>query len=114
MVIHQSKKYSISHKIDFTYEDNEKVIFDNKKGYRVYKGTSIENAKTWMGFYKEDFVVDINFVVIVGLSLSVGVMVTVGGYSIPAIYEMRPMAEIYQLSDSLYTRTSTRTMNGSR
>ena len=54
------KKYSISHKIDFTYEDNEKVIFDNKKGYRVYKGTSIENAKTWMGFYKEDFVVDIN------------------------------------------------------
>ena len=54
------KKYSISHKIDFTYVDNEKVIFDNKKGYRVYKGTSIENAKTWMGFYKEDFVVDIN------------------------------------------------------
>jgi hypothetical protein len=54
------KKYSISHKVDFTYVDNEKVIFDNKKGYRVYKGTSIENAKTWMGFYKEDFVVDIN------------------------------------------------------
>ena len=40
--------------------DNEKVIFDNKKGYRVYKCTSIENAKTWMGFYKEDFVIDIN------------------------------------------------------
>jgi hypothetical protein len=54
------KKYSISHKIDFTYVDNEKVIFDNKKGYRVYKGTSIENAKTWMGFYKKDFVVDVN------------------------------------------------------
>jgi hypothetical protein len=54
------KKYSISHKIDFTYVNNEKVIFDNEKGYRVYKGTSIENAKTWMGFYKEDFVVDIN------------------------------------------------------
>jgi hypothetical protein len=54
------KKYTISHKVDFTYVDNEKVIFDNKKGYRVYRGTSIENAKTWMGFYKEDFVVDIN------------------------------------------------------
>ena len=54
------KKYSISHKVDFNFMDNEKVIFDNKKGYRVYKGTSIENAKTWMGFYKEDFVVDIN------------------------------------------------------
>tara|TARA_B100000945_G_C20381101_1_gene597301 strand:- start:4 stop:1524 length:1521 start_codon:yes stop_codon:yes gene_type:complete len=54
------KKYSISHKVDFKFMDNEKVIFDNKKGYRVYKGTSIENAKTWMGFYKEDFVVDIN------------------------------------------------------
>jgi hypothetical protein len=54
------KKYSISHKIDLTYVDNEKVIFDNKKGYRVYKGTSIENAKTWMGFYKKDFVVDVN------------------------------------------------------
>ena len=54
------KTYSISHKVDFKFVDNEKVIFDNKKGYRVYKGTSIENAKTWMGFYKEDFVIDIN------------------------------------------------------
>ena len=28
----------------------------NNKGARVYKGTSIEDAKTWMGYAKNDFI----------------------------------------------------------
>ena len=51
--------YSISHKVDFSFNGNESVLFDNKKGARVYKGTSIEDANTWMGFAKNDFVAEV-------------------------------------------------------
>ena len=51
--------YTISHKVDFSFNGNESVLFDNKKGARVYKGTSIEDANTWMGFAKNDFVAEV-------------------------------------------------------
>lgn len=51
--------YTISHKVDFSFNGNESVLFDNKKGARVYKGTSIEDARTWMGFAKNDFVAEV-------------------------------------------------------
>jgi hypothetical protein len=51
--------YTISHKVDFSFNGNESVLFDNKKGARVYKGTSIEDANTWMGFAKNDFIAEV-------------------------------------------------------
>ena len=43
------QNYSISHHVNLTFKDNQAVLFDGKKGERVYRGTSIEDAKTWLG-----------------------------------------------------------------
>ena len=49
-----SPTFSISHHVNFTFEGNESVLFDGKKGERVYRGTSIEHGKTWLGVVEED------------------------------------------------------------
>lgn len=53
------KNFSISHHVDFTFQDNERVLFDGKKGKRVYRGTSIEEAKTWLGVVEEDLEIEV-------------------------------------------------------
>jgi hypothetical protein len=35
------------------------VLFDGKKGKRVYRGTSIEDAKTWLGVVEEDLEIEV-------------------------------------------------------
>ena len=40
--------FSISHHVNFTFEDNQSILFDGKKGEKVYRGTSIEHGKTWL------------------------------------------------------------------
>ena len=35
------------------------MLFDGKKGERVYRGTSIEHAKTWLGVVGEDLEVEL-------------------------------------------------------
>ena len=54
------KSFSISHHVNFTFKDNESVLFDGKKGKRVYRGTSIEDAKTWLGVVEEDLEIEVN------------------------------------------------------
>ena len=53
------KSFSISHHVNFTFKDNESVLFDGKKGKRVYRGTSIEDAKTWLGVVEEDLEIEV-------------------------------------------------------
>lgn len=53
------EQYSISHHVNFTFKDNENVLFDRKKGARVYRGTSIEEGKTWLGVLEKDFEIDV-------------------------------------------------------
>ena len=53
------KSFSISHHVNFTFEDNQSVLFDGKKGKRVYRGTSIEDAKTWLGVVEEDLEIEV-------------------------------------------------------
>ena len=53
------KSYSISHHVNFTFKDNQGVLFDGKKGERVYRGTSIEDAKTWLGVVEEDLEIEV-------------------------------------------------------
>ena len=53
------RSYSISHHVDFTFENNQAIIFDGKKGERVYRGTSIEHAKTWLGVVEQDLEVEV-------------------------------------------------------
>ena len=54
------KSFSISHHVNFTFKDNQSVLFDGKKGKRVYRGTSIEDAKTWLGVVEEDLEIEVN------------------------------------------------------
>ena len=49
-----SPTFSISHHVNFTFEGNDSILFDGKKGERVYRGTSIEHGKTWLGVVEED------------------------------------------------------------
>jgi hypothetical protein len=51
--------FGISHHVNLTFEDNEPVLFDGKKGKRVYRGTSIEDAKTWLGVVEEDLEIEV-------------------------------------------------------
>ncbi|MGB2253172.1 MAG: FN3 associated domain-containing protein, partial [Flavobacteriaceae bacterium] len=51
--------FSISHHVNFTFKDNQGVLFDGKKGERVYRGTSIEDAKTWLGVVEEDLEIEV-------------------------------------------------------
>jgi hypothetical protein len=53
------KSYSISHHVNFTFKGNQSVLFDGKKGKRVYRGTSIEDAKTWLGVVEEDLEIEV-------------------------------------------------------
>ncbi|MEC8397755.1 MAG: c-type cytochrome domain-containing protein [Bacteroidota bacterium] len=53
------KSFSISHHVNFTFKDNQSVLFDGKKGKRVYRGTSIEDAKTWLGVVEEDLEIEV-------------------------------------------------------
>jgi hypothetical protein len=53
------KSYSISHHVNLTFKGNQSVLFDGKKGKRVYRGTSIEDAKTWLGVVEEDLEVEV-------------------------------------------------------
>ena len=53
------REFSISHHVNFTFKDNQSVLFDGKKGERVYRGTSIEHAKTWIGVAREDLEIDV-------------------------------------------------------
>ena len=53
------KSFSISHHVNFTFKDNQGVLFDGKKGERVYRGTSIEDAKTWLGVVEEDLEIEV-------------------------------------------------------
>ncbi len=53
------KSFSISHHVNFTFKDNQGVLFDGKKGQRVYRGTSIEDAKTWLGVVEEDLEIEV-------------------------------------------------------
>jgi len=53
------KSYSISHHVNFTFKDNQTVLFDGKKGKKVYRGTSIEDAKTWLGVVEEDLEIEV-------------------------------------------------------
>ena len=54
-----SDNYQISNALNISFNGNESVLFDGKKGARVYKGTSIEDAKTWMGYAKNDFIAEV-------------------------------------------------------
>ena len=51
--------FGISHHVYLTFEDNDPVLFDGKKGKRVYRGTSIEDAKTWLGVVEEDLEIEV-------------------------------------------------------
>lgn len=51
--------FSISHHVNFTFEDNQSVLFDGEKGKKVYRGTSIEDAKTWLGVLEDDLEVEV-------------------------------------------------------
>lgn len=51
--------FGISHHVNLTFEGNEPVLFDGKKGKRVYRGTSIEDAKTWLGVVEEDLEIEV-------------------------------------------------------
>ncbi len=53
------KEFSISHHVNFTFNNNQAVLFDGKKGERVYRGTSIEDAKTWLGVKEEDLEIEV-------------------------------------------------------
>ena len=53
------KSFSISHHVNFTFKGNQGVLFDGKKGERVYRGTSIEDAKTWLGVVEEDLEIEV-------------------------------------------------------
>ena len=53
------KSFSISHHVNFSFKDNQSVLFDGKKGKRVYRGTNIEDAKTWLGVVKEDLEIEV-------------------------------------------------------
>ncbi len=53
------KSFSISHHVNFTFKDNQKVLFDGEKGKKVYRGTSIEDAKTWLGVVEEDLEIEV-------------------------------------------------------
>jgi hypothetical protein len=53
------KSFSISHHVNFTFKDNQGILFDGKKGERVYRGTSIEDAKTWLGVVEEDLEIEV-------------------------------------------------------
>ena len=53
------QNYSISHHVNLTFSDNQAVLFDGKKGERVYRGTSIEDAKTWLGVKRQDLEIEI-------------------------------------------------------
>ena len=53
------KSYSISHHVNLTFKGNQSVLFDGKKGKRVYRGTSIEDAKTWLGVVAEDLEIEV-------------------------------------------------------
>ena len=53
------REFSISHHVNFTFKGNQSVLFDGKKGERVYRGTSIEHAKTWLGVVGEDLEVEL-------------------------------------------------------
>ena len=51
--------FSISHHVNLTFEDNEPVLFDGKKGKIVYRGTRIEDGKTWLGVVEEDLEIEV-------------------------------------------------------
>ena len=53
------KRFSISHHVNFTFKDNQGILFNGKKGERVYRGTSIEDAKTWLGVVEEDLEIEV-------------------------------------------------------
>ena len=53
------KLFSISHHVNFSFKENQSVLFDGKKGKRVYRGTSIEDAKTWLGVVEEDLEIEV-------------------------------------------------------
>lgn len=53
------KNFSISHHVDFTFKDNESIVFDGKKGEKVYRGTSIEHGKTWLAVVEEDLEIEV-------------------------------------------------------
>jgi hypothetical protein len=53
------KNFSISHHVDFTFKDNEYILFDGKKGEKVYRGTSIEHGKTWLAVVGEDLEIEV-------------------------------------------------------
>ena len=51
--------FSISHHVNFTFEDNQSILFDGKKGENVYRGTSIEHGKTWLGVVEQDLEIEV-------------------------------------------------------
>tara|TARA_S200000501_G_scaffold5420_1_gene4720 strand:+ start:7049 stop:9145 length:2097 start_codon:yes stop_codon:yes gene_type:complete len=53
------RSFSISHHVNFTFENNQSVLFDGKKGKKVYRGTSIEVAKTWLGVVEQDLDIEV-------------------------------------------------------
>ena len=53
------KHFSISHHVNFTFKNNQGILFNGKKGEKVYRGTSIEDAKTWLGVVDEDLEIEV-------------------------------------------------------
>ena len=53
------RSFSISHHVNLTFENNQSVLFDGKKGKKVYRGTSIEVAKTWLGVVEQDLDIEV-------------------------------------------------------
>ena len=54
-----NQEYSISHHVNLTFTNNQAVLFDGIKGERVYRGTSIEDAKTWLGVKRQDLEIEV-------------------------------------------------------
>ena len=53
------KDYGISHNMRLSFKGNDSILFDKQKGDRISKGVSSEEALTWLGVQKNDFIVEV-------------------------------------------------------